>query len=67
MANSDLTDIDVQVHAETAKAWRVSTDGDHDTAVWVPKSQCELELSARSNTMGTLTCPEWLAIEKGLA
>ena len=56
---SDLIDVAVQVHRETAKAWLVSDTGDKKDAKWIPKSQAEL-------ADGVLTCPEWLAKDKGL-
>lgn len=55
----NIIDVAVQIHAETAKAWLVSDDGDKARAVWVPKSQAEL-------ADGVLTLPEWLAKEKKL-
>ena len=64
---SDLVDIDVRLHHEThgpRSAWLVSTDGKIQNAVWVPKSQAELEPGVKG--MAVLTCPEWLAIDKGL-
>lgn len=54
---SDLIDVAVQVHAETEKAWLVSDTGERKDAVWIPKSQAELD-------EGVLTLPEWLATEK---
>lgn len=64
---SDLIDLDMVVHAETPKAWLLSDDGDRKHAVWIPKSQAEFEHRERGNMpTGTLTCPEWLAKEKGL-
>ncbi len=62
---SNLVDIDVQLHHETDRAWLVSTDGERDTAIWVPKSQGELEVTTRTNVW-ILTAPEPLLIEKGL-
>lgn len=56
---SDLIDLAVQVHHETEKAWLISDDGDRAKAKWIPKSQAEV-------AEGVLTCPEWLAKEKGL-
>lgn len=44
---------------ETDKAWMFKTD-DGD-AVWLPKSQCELDEDEL-----LVQVPEWLAIEKGL-
>lgn len=60
---SDLIDLAVQLHHETGKAWLISDDGDREKAVWIPKSQAELETDGKAHT---LTCPEWLAQDKGL-
>lgn len=61
---SDLIDLDMFIHAETAKAVLVSDDGDNDRAVWLPKSQVEVEI-IKGNQV-TVTLPEWLAKDKGL-
>lgn len=61
---SDVTDIEVQIHARTDRGIMVSTDGERDGAVWLPLSQCEVHICARGTA--TITLPEWLAIEKGL-
>ena len=68
---SDLVDLEVQVHHETNAARLVSTDGEREKAVWVPKSESEFEQDRSVKSLGlirrgTLTLPEWLAIEKGL-
>lgn len=60
---SDLIDLAVQLHHETGKAWLVSDDGDREKAVWIPKSQAEIEADGKIHL---LTCPEWLAQDKGL-
>lgn len=62
---SDLIDVTVTIHAETAKAWLMSDDGTKERAKWVPKSQGEFEPTTIATHIGTLTCPEWLAKEKG--
>lgn len=62
---SDLVDVTVQAHVESEKAILVSDDGERDNAVWLPKSQIEIERKT-SNIM-VITMPEWLAVEKGLA
>jgi DNA-directed RNA polymerase alpha subunit len=62
---SDLIDVMVQKHAETAKAVLVSDDGDREKAVWIPLSQCEIAPS-KSKDIFELTLPEWLAKDKGL-
>ena len=64
---SDLIDLAVRVHHEThgpRSAWLVSTDGKRQNAVWVPKSQAELEPA--DDGLAKLTLPKWLAIDKGL-
>lgn len=60
---SDLIDGAVVVHAETQKAVLVSDDGEREGAVWLPKSQIEIEKSRAGATV--LTLPEWLAKDKG--
>ena len=66
---SDLIDVTVQMHAETEKAVLVSDDGDKDKAVWIPKSQCEIEFDAsmkvRGNGAATLTLPRMARDRKG--
>jgi hypothetical protein len=62
-SKSDLHDFSVVLHAETDAAWKVSDDGVAKNAVWIPKSQGEID---KSGKVCVLTIPEWLAIEKGL-
>ena len=57
----DLVDVTCKLKHETKAAWLIS-DGDRD--VWLPKSQCELELG--KNMVCIVTLPEWLAVEKEL-
>ena len=63
MSKSDLIDVAVQLHHETEKAWLVSDDGDKAKAVWIPKSQAEIEPKGSAHI---LTLPEWLANDKRL-
>lgn len=60
---SDLVDVEVFKHAETGKAILVSDTGDKKDAVWLPKSQVEIEDDGKTVTV---TLPEWLAQDKGL-
>lgn len=60
---SNLIDLSVILHHETAKAFLVSDDGDKDKAVWIAKSTCEIEPKGK---VWTLTLPEWVATQKGL-
>lgn len=64
MSRSDVIDINVHLHHETDKAVLVSDTGDKDDAVWLPKSQIEIEPDAATHVV---SLPEWLAIEKELA
>lgn len=59
-----LTDITMQLHHQTPEAFLVSETGDAKKAVWLPKSQVEVEV-IRGDIV-EVTMPEWLAEEKGL-
>jgi hypothetical protein len=61
MSDAKLTDIVAKLRHETERAFLIF-DGAH--AVWLPKSQCEIELG--KNMTCIVTLPEWLAREKGL-
>lgn len=54
-----LVDLEVFLHHQTKHAYLVSTSGLEHEAVWIPKSQCELDKDV-------LTLPEWLATQRGL-
>ena len=58
---SDLVDVACVLKHETKAAWLIN-DGDRD--VWLPKSQCEVEVMDDKSCIVTL--PEWLALEKEL-
>jgi hypothetical protein len=62
--NSDLVDLEMQLHHETAKAVLVSLEGNSKKAVWLPKSSCEVEV--KKGSIVTVTLRESLAYEKGL-
>lgn len=61
---SDLVDLEVQIHGETDHAVKISLDGDRAKAVWVPRSQIEIERT--SGKFATVTMPEWLAADRKL-
>lgn len=63
MSTERLAEITVILVRETERAILV-TDGDLSDAVWLPKSQVEVE-EARDGLVD-ITLPEWLAIERGL-
>lgn len=67
---SDLIDVTVQMHMETERAVLVSDDGDRNKAVWLPKSQIEIEfhsgMKERGKGTATITLPGWLAKDKEL-
>lgn len=66
MQKSDIVDLSLHRHAETEKAILVSDDGDKKKAVWLPKSQIEIDLDASKGNEIVVACPEWLAKNKGL-
>lgn len=61
---SDLVDVDMCRHAETDKAILVSETGEKKDAVWLAKSQVEIENDGHANFI-TVAMPQWLAREKG--
>lgn len=63
MTRSNIIDVDVVLHCETDKAVQVSGSGDREDAVWLPKSQVEIE---QSGSYYVITLPEWMAQERGL-
>ena len=60
---STIIDIETIIVHVTDKAVLVK-DSDDDDPVWLPLSQIELE--GEPGEIGTITLPEWLAIERGL-
>jgi len=62
MSRFDLVDIACTLLRETEKAYHL--DCGNAAPVWLPKSQCEVDVDKLGN--GTVTLPEWLAIEKEL-
>lgn len=76
---SDLVDLTVALHHATDKAVLVSETGEESKAKWLPKSKVEIEETGKRlqgvNRRGqiqdfpvvTVTLPEWLALDKGLA
>ena len=61
---NEITEVTLQIHHETEKAYLVSVSGDKDEAVWLPKSLCE-----RGERVGVgiyeFDMPEWIALDKG--
>lgn len=64
--HSDLVDLDVVVRRETDAAWGIADPDKPGNIIWLPKSQCQVDDIKHPSKAGTLTCPEWLAIERGL-
>lgn len=62
--SKELVDLSMILHAETEKAVLVSETGDKDDAIWLPKSQCEIEFL--NGNMVEITLPSWLAKDKEL-
>ncbi|MDB6178967.1 hypothetical protein PAF17_15860 [Paracoccus sp. Z330] len=64
MSRSEIIDLRGQVHARTDRAILFSTDGDRESAEWLPLSQ--IEVGELHRGVGEITLPEWLAVDKGL-
>lgn len=63
MRNSErLYDFNAKIVRETDKAIQVTDDDLR--FIWLPKSQCEIEM--RKDGTADITLPEWLAKEKEL-
>jgi hypothetical protein len=65
-AKSDVIDVYVYVHRESAKAVCVSIDGSDGKSEWLPRSQIEFERDPKTLYCATVTLPEWLAKKAGL-
>lgn len=63
---SDLIDISIIVIRETDRAWGIEDENKPGAVIWLPKSQCEISSIKKPSGVAELTCPEWLAKEKGL-
>lgn len=61
---SNVVDLEVTLHHETEKAYKVSTSGEDEDAVWVPKAAAEMEF--KGGSFYEMTLPEQMAIDKGL-
>ena len=62
---SDLIDTEIYIVRESDSAWCVAALDTEAYAVWVPKSQCEVERRGGSR-FAKMTLPESIALEKGL-
>ncbi len=60
----ELHEFDLHFHLETEKAILVSENGIRDAAFFLPKSRIKFERRGKGSV--NVTCPEWLAVEKGL-
>jgi len=63
--NREMIDLTLHLHHETPMAILVSETGDEKKAVWLPKSQCDIEGKRGSDSI-IVTLPEWLALREGL-
>ncbi len=64
--HSDLVDLDIVIRRETDKAWGIADPIKTGNIIWLPKSQCEVDDIKAPKMSAKLTCPEWLAKERGL-
>lgn len=64
--SAGLVELEVVVRRQTDDAYGLEDPDTPGGLIWLPKSQCtEVEINYPSKA-GTLKCPEWLAIKKGL-
>ncbi len=61
---SELHEFDLHFHLETEKAIMVSENGIREAAFFLPKSRIKFEKRGPGSV--NVTCPEWLAVQKGL-
>lgn len=66
MGDKAMFDVAVEVRRETEKAWGLANDSDPRNLIWVPKSQCRLDMKNDATKAAILTGPEWLLKDKGL-
>lgn len=69
--DDDEDDVEAELHhhfvSDTRDAYRVSTDGDEDSAFWLPKSQAHRgRRTGRADPVYIFTMPQWLADDKDL-
>jgi hypothetical protein len=64
MPRPELVNLVMRLHYESGGAILVSEDGEEAHAVWLPKSQ--VEWADMENGRVEVTCPVWLAKDKGL-
>lgn len=61
-----IIDLEVHFHWYTPEAIKVSTDGEDNNAVWLPKSIVEYDEETEVGTVIKISLPERTAIDKGL-
>lgn len=69
MSRNELVDLTLFIHHTTGAAILASDDGVEKSAVWLPRSQVEVEmLKSTGSELGEaiVTMPTWLASSKGL-
>lgn len=78
-ASADTIDLEMVLHYDTGKAIQVSDTGEESRAVWLPKSQIQINNNSGKTIPATkkdgqrtvlpvitVSIPEWLAKDKGL-
>ena len=58
--------LELHLHAATDRAIYVSDDGEEDNAVWLPRSQIDVDENAEIGETTSIEVPEWLAKREGL-
>jgi hypothetical protein len=65
--SDEAADYTVLLIHETDGAWLCSDGEDSDALeVWLPKSACDFPPGCKRGQTVEVTCPNWLAEEKGL-
>lgn len=68
MAHDDPEEVEVIYQTKTDKAFCVRKDEEDDEDVWVPRSLGTIQPpSPKRGDVVTLTAPQWLLEDKGLA
>ena len=62
----ELEDIEMTKHAETDKAILLSDNGEESDAIWLAKSQIEIEKKSGATNIWIVTMPQWMAKKEGL-
>lgn len=66
MRNNTYTTFELYVHVSTAKARLVSSTGDEDDAIWVPKSQMRDIIKVEGTSFWSIEINDWFVDKEDL-